>query len=746
MLLAEFPSLNIAYIDEVDDATSGERRYFSCLVDGTCPKDEATGRRRPLHRVELPGHPILGNGKGDNQNSAIIFSRGAIIQAIDCNQDHYLEEAFKLPNALAEFRQPHYSSLSGGPTIVGFNEHIFSSLGSLGHFAAGAELAFGVLAQQTMASDLHSRYHYGHPDFLNKLHMMCQGGVSKATRTLNLSEDIYAGMDAVLRGGSVVHRNYFTVGKGRDMGFLSILSFFCKLSSGTAQTTTSRQSYRLGTRLTLSRLLGFYYAHAGYYVGQLHFFHVVYVLLAFTFLCCLSDTLGLLPSASQTSVKLLHFLFSYFFSLFLVVSLLPYFFAACVVFGPAKALWKSVQQVVWGAPIFFAVQSRCIGHYIAQEFAIGGAAYIPTGRGLATQHVRFHDLYKAFALPCFYPGFELLAFIVLSRLAAPHYLNGSPIVMILTTFSAVSLLVGPSALFNPHAFSVRDVLRDLREWGGWLGDEKGWLAYHEGLVTMRKGAHKHGFLLPSKQMLMAFVLVIIVSNLSITPLDPFGDGDVGWRLFQLFYLALPITPLCLSYLLVLLTSGLSRGKATVGPGVLLPGALLQIVVLVAEVIVGINWAGGTASLDSRLENLSLQVISLCACRYFCWRVLMNLCAYLVNILEELAQRQEATRLLIRDPLRVMVGSLALALDGVLGLVLQLPVLLLALVPFLNLLHFTCLFHKLPTQLERGKELADRRGGSVQEVRSDLQGEDVEVAGQDGKGNGGTNAAKYGTFT
>ena len=34
-------------------------------------------------------------------------------------------------------------------------------------------------------------------------YMMQQGGVSKATKTLNLSEDIFAGMDFLLRGGGV---------------------------------------------------------------------------------------------------------------------------------------------------------------------------------------------------------------------------------------------------------------------------------------------------------------------------------------------------------------------------------------------------------------------------------------------------------------------------------------------------------------------------------------------------------------
>ena len=113
-------------------------------------------------------------------------------------------------------------------------------------------------------------------------------------------------MDAVLRGHAVVHRGYLQLGKGRDMGFLSILSFFCKLSSGTAQMTTSRQAYRLGVRLGLARLLGFYYAHIGYYVGQLHFFHATYLTFAFTFLSSVADGTGLLPGVSSSALSLIH--------------------------------------------------------------------------------------------------------------------------------------------------------------------------------------------------------------------------------------------------------------------------------------------------------------------------------------------------------------------------------------------------------------------------------------------------------
>ena len=48
-------------------------------------------------------------------------------------------------------------------------------------------------------------------------------------------------MDATLRGHAIKHVEYLQVGKGRDMGLLSILTFFAKLSAGTAEMTSSRQ-------------------------------------------------------------------------------------------------------------------------------------------------------------------------------------------------------------------------------------------------------------------------------------------------------------------------------------------------------------------------------------------------------------------------------------------------------------------------------------------------------------------------
>lgn len=39
-----------------------------------------------VYRIKLPGQPNIGEGKPENQNHAIIFTRGKALQTIDMNQ------------------------------------------------------------------------------------------------------------------------------------------------------------------------------------------------------------------------------------------------------------------------------------------------------------------------------------------------------------------------------------------------------------------------------------------------------------------------------------------------------------------------------------------------------------------------------------------------------------------------------------------------------------------------------------
>jgi 1,3-beta-glucan synthase len=96
-LLCAYPDLQIAYLEEeTSRKEGGDPCIFSALIDGHSEFIPETGRRRSKFRIELPGNPILGDGKSDNQNHAIIFYRGEYPQLIDANQDNCLQECRKI--------------------------------------------------------------------------------------------------------------------------------------------------------------------------------------------------------------------------------------------------------------------------------------------------------------------------------------------------------------------------------------------------------------------------------------------------------------------------------------------------------------------------------------------------------------------------------------------------------------------------------------------------------------------------
>jgi len=201
-------NLKIAYVETVGND------YWSVLL-GVDPK---THQEQVLYKVKLPGNPILGEGKPENQNHAIIFTRGEYLQTLDMNQDNYMGEAFKMRNMLECFK--------GDVRLVGCREHIFSEAGgAVAEFAASNEFVFGTSLQRFLTFPLCVRFHYGHPDVWDKQWALCNGGVSKASRTLHLSEDIFGGMNVVMRGGAVSYQEFIHVGKGRDMGFIAINGF-----------------------------------------------------------------------------------------------------------------------------------------------------------------------------------------------------------------------------------------------------------------------------------------------------------------------------------------------------------------------------------------------------------------------------------------------------------------------------------------------------------------------------------------
>lgn len=216
-LMKQNEALRIAYVDEVP-AGRGETEYYSVLVK----YDHRLEKEVEIFRVKLPGPVKLGEGKPENQNHAMIFTRGDAVQTIDMNQDSYFEEALKMRNLLQEYK--HYHGIRK-PTILGVREHIFTgSVSSLAWFMSAQETSFVTLGQRVLANPLKVRMHYGHPDVFDRFWFLSRGGISKASRVINISEDIFAGFNCTLRGGNVTHHEYIQVGKGPLFGlFLTIL-------------------------------------------------------------------------------------------------------------------------------------------------------------------------------------------------------------------------------------------------------------------------------------------------------------------------------------------------------------------------------------------------------------------------------------------------------------------------------------------------------------------------------------------
>ncbi|RXK35245.1 1,3-beta-glucan synthase component FKS1 [Tremella mesenterica] len=524
-LLRAYPDLQIAYLDEEPARKDGqESRIFSALVDGHS-EILPNGRRRPKFRIELPGNPILGDGKSDNQNHAIVFYRGEYLQLIDANQDNYLEECLKIRNVLGEFEEFRVSSQSpyaqNGHSeftkfpvaILGAREYIFSeNIGILGDIAAGKEQTFGTLAARSL-SFIGGKLHYGHPDFLNAIYMNTRGGVSKAQKGLHLNEDIYAGMMAIGRGGRIKHSEYYQCGKGRDLGFGTILNFQTKIGTGMGEQMLSREYYYLGTQLPIDRFLTFYYGHPGFHINNILVMMSVQVfMLALVFLGTLNGELkvckynsagDILPGQSgcYNLVPVFKWIKRCIISIFIVfwIAFVPLFVQELTERGTGRAILRLCKHFLSLSPVFEVFSTQIYMHSILNNLTFGGARYIATGRGFATTRISFSILYSRFAGPSIYLGIRTLVLLlyVTMTVFVPH--------LIYFWITVVGLCVAPF-LFNPHQFSYTDFIIDYREFLRWMsrGNSRthanSWVGYCRLSRTRITGFKRKRLGLPSEKL------------------------------------------------------------------------------------------------------------------------------------------------------------------------------------------------------------------------------------------------------
>ncbi|CAK0855908.1 unnamed protein product [Prorocentrum cordatum] len=248
----------------------------------------------------------LTQGKSGNQLGALRFAEGHFLQMMDANMGCYSGESFKVPVVLQGFYpKPTAGSsehrLALRARIIGFREHIFTrSHGLVGTIMADAEWTFGTLVQRLLGF-LNVRMHYGHPDFMDCFWASNRGSVSKASPHINLSEDIFAGLNVNARDERSLHTDILEWEKGREVQFCAGSGFFWKISSGSVGLMRTRDLRSLCGRASIMQSVALYFATVAWYLHNIlvDYGTELYVML-FIFMTFASkslDDLGALGSA-----------------------------------------------------------------------------------------------------------------------------------------------------------------------------------------------------------------------------------------------------------------------------------------------------------------------------------------------------------------------------------------------------------------------------------------------------------------
>ncbi|GMI74819.1 enhancer of edr1 3, glucan synthase-like 5, GLUCAN SYNTHASE-LIKE 5, POWDERY MILDEW RESISTANT 4 [Hibiscus trionum] len=462
-LMKQHEALRVAYVDEVSTGRD-EKEYYSVLVK----YDQQLEEEVEIYRVKLPGQFKLGEGKPENQNHALIFTRGDAVQTIDMNQDNYFEEALKMRNLLEEYKV-FYGIRK--PTILGVREHIFTgSVSSLAWFMSAQETSFVTLGQRVLANPLKIRMHYGHPDVFDRFWFLSRGGISKASRVINISEDIFAGFNCTLRRGNVTHHEYIQVGKAREVGLNQISLFEAKVAGGNGEQVLSRDVYRLGHRLDFFRMLSFFYTTVGYFFNTMMLILTVYAFLWGRLYLVLSGVENsALASNSDNNRALGAILNQQFIVQLGLFTALPMIVENSLEFGFLQAIWDFSIMQLQLSPVFYTFSMGTRVHYFGRTVLHGGAKYRSTGRGFVVEHKSFAENYRLYARSHFIKAIELG---LVHTVYASHtpVAKGTFVYIALTIsswFLVLSWLMAPF-VFNPYGFDWLKTVNDFDEFMNWI--------------------------------------------------------------------------------------------------------------------------------------------------------------------------------------------------------------------------------------------------------------------------------------
>jgi len=429
----------------------------------------ADGKHKQTHRIRLPGNPIIGEGKPENQNMALTWCRGNYIQTIDMNQDAHLSEGIKVRNLLAIY------NTYDNAIILGFPEQLISeNQGSIASFAALSETVFGTLLQRFMSSPLCVRLHYGHPDIWEGSFIRTNGGVSKATKRLHLSEDVYGGMNVMQRGGKVVYVNFATVGKGREVSFDGNNQFNRKIATGNGMQLISRDFHRMAKYMDIWRGMSFFQSSAGIFYTEFMLFSslgafvvckVMIAMLAVENYFKVGDAFDNVGFHQEVGIELLYP--SQWFLQASLVMAWPGMLQGWLSGGLVTILKRLYHDLSSGSYIFNMFIAKARGAAVDRSIISGEALYRGTSRSMS-MNASFVDLYTQYGVSHIIPAMNLAGLTILMTCLSSY---SGLYVFVTTSFHiwiAAAFLMFSPWFFHPQTFKEGMPEINFTSWLFWL--------------------------------------------------------------------------------------------------------------------------------------------------------------------------------------------------------------------------------------------------------------------------------------
>jgi hypothetical protein len=460
------PSIVSLKGSQLTAANAEDKKYYSYLVRWSRRQNKVV----KCYRIEQPCNRggkgnwgpawLVGEGKPENQNHAIVFTRGQYLQTLDMNQDGYFEEALKTRNLLEEFADadcPDQQQLR----IIGFPEHQFSdTLSAVAEFSALTEFTFATLIQRTLGSPFDVRMHYGHPDIFDRVFHVTRGGISKPMKTLCVSEDIFGAFNSVLKGGAVKYFEYIKQGKGKDLGFGACSLFEQKISSGNGEQALSRDYSRLCEQMSITRLLSFFHSSNGFYWSNIF---VIWATSWFIYSQILISVV--IPDEQRAALLTVTESVTFAFQLGLVLTV-PLVAELILEKGPKAAIVQMIRVLCRGGPFFFMFHIRTKAYYYDRTLVLGGAGYKATGRGFVLKKEGFVELFSMFHYSHLNYGATLVMNLLVYRffIVSPESYGS---VTWATWLFAVDLLFAPF-IFNCLALDRKSVETDIVKFSKFL--------------------------------------------------------------------------------------------------------------------------------------------------------------------------------------------------------------------------------------------------------------------------------------